>query len=182
MSTPPSSPAPVAPVKARGRARASTVGGEGDAATRLATSRQRLRQELLAIAHPPPQPSLFDDGIGNVPSRLLDRVKSLPMASSLLEGLRAWWRRHPLHRAANAADAASKQLLGPVARRKPGAVLLIAVGSGILLAYGRPWRWLLRPSILFGAITQVGRAALRGPSAKAWRKAFTQGSVNHSTQ
>ena len=76
---------------------------EEDAAARLAASRQRLRQALFAIVHPPPQPPLFADGIGNVRNRLLDRVKSLPMAAALLEGLDSWWQRHPLHRAANAS-------------------------------------------------------------------------------
>jgi hypothetical protein len=176
MSASPSSTAtiPSAEVPLPARTRADGV-GEDDAAAHLAASRQRLRQALFAIAHPPPQPSLFADGISNVGNRLLDRVKSLPMATALLEGLDSWWQRHPLHRAANAADAASKQLLGPLARRKPGTVILIAVGAGILLAYGRPWRWLLRPSALFGAITEIGRCMLRGPSAKAWRKAFKQG-------
>ena len=154
--------------------------GAVDAAGRLAASRQRLRQALNALAHPPPRPSLFAEGIGNVGNRLLDRIKSLPMATALLEGLAAWWRKHPLHRAANAVDTASSELLGPVARRNPGAVLLIAVGSGILLAYARPWRWLLRPAVLFGAIVQIGRYATRGPSAKAWKEAFLQGSVDAS--
>ena len=67
------------------------------------------------------------------------------------------------------------QLLGPVARRKPGVVIPVAVVAGILLAYGRPWRWLLRSPTLVGAITQIGRAAVRGPSAKAWRTEFKQG-------
>ena len=176
MSASPSSAAAMPPIKVPPPARTSADAvGDHDAAARLAASRQRLRQALFAIAHPSPQPSLFADGIGNAGNRLLDRVKSLPMATAILEGLDSWWQRHPLHRAANIADAASKQLLGLVARRKPGAVILIAVGSGILLAYGRPWRWLLHPSALFGAITEIGRRTLRGPSAKAWRKAFKQG-------
>lgn len=176
----PSSPAAVAPVKMPLLMPVSTERtSEVDASTRLPASRLRLRDSLLAIARPPPQPSLFADGIGHVGDRLLDRIKALPMASALLEGLSAWWQRNPLHRA---AGQASTQLLGPVARRRPGAVVLIAVGSGILLAYARPWRWLLRTSNLFGAISQVIRGALRGPSAKAWSKAFTQGSVSRSTQ
>ncbi len=166
-----------APPKAPALARDPTKTND-DAAERLGASRQALRRALLTIAHPLPQPSLFADGIGKVGDRLLDRIKSLPMAPAFLEGLSTWWRRHPLQRAANVADAASRQLLGPVARRKPGAVVLIATGAGILLAYGKPWRWVLRPSKLFGAVTQVARAALRGPSATAWRKAFSQGSVH----
>ena len=152
--------------------------GADDAAARLAASRLRLRQVLNDLAHPTPRPSLFADGIDNVGDRLRDRFKSLPMATAILEGLGAWWQKHPLRRAAYAADSASRQLLGSAARRNPRAVLLIAVGSGILLAYARPWRWLLRPTRLAGAIVQIGRHATRGPSAKAWRKAFTNGAVD----
>jgi hypothetical protein len=155
--------------------------GAVDAAERLAASRQRVRQALNALAHPPPRPSLFAEGIGNVGNRLLDRIKSLPMATALLEGLAAWWRKHPLHRAGNAAAAASSELLGPIARRNPGAVLLIAVGSGILLACARPWRLLFRPATLFSAIAQIGRLSTRGPSAKAWKKSFRKDAVDAST-
>ncbi len=154
--------------------------GDGDAAERLAASRLRIRQALYSHAHPVPSPSLFADGLGNVGHRLLDRVKSLPIAKALLEGLATWWRRHPLHRAATAVDAASSQLIGPLARRKPGAVLLIAVGCGVLLAYARPWRWLVRPTSLLRAMVQVGRFASRGPSALAWRNAVMNGSADAS--
>jgi len=155
--------------------------GARDAAERLAASRLRIRQALHSHAHPVPSPSLFADGLDNVGSRLLDRIKSLPMAKALVEGLTAWWRHHPLHRAANAVDAASSQLIGPLARRKPGAVLLIAVGSGVLLAYARPWRWLVRPTSLLRAMVQVGRLASGGPSARAWRNAVMNGSADAST-
>jgi hypothetical protein len=181
MVAPPPTAA-IAPEKAAAPAGLKTQVSKDDAASCLAASRQRLRQTLLAIAAPPSQPSLLDGGIGNVGNRLLDRIKSLPMASALLEGLSAWWRRHPLHRAANAADAASKKLLGRAARRQPGAVILIAIGSGILLAYGRPWRLLLSPGALLSAIGQVGRYALRGPSAKAWKEAVMQRPVDASAR
>lgn len=161
-------------------ARARDVVAEVHASERLARSRARLRRALLAIAHPPPQPSLFADGIGNVGSRLLDRIKSLPMATAVLEGVEAWWRKHPLRRAANAAEAASQELLGPIARRQPATLIALAVGCGILLAYAKPWRWLLRPTNLLSAVTEVGRSALRSPSAKAWTRGFRQGAASAS--
>jgi hypothetical protein len=149
------------------------------ATERLDASRQRMRHALHSIAHPAPQPSIFADGLGNAGNRLRDRVRSLPIAAPILAGLAAWWRKHPIHHLTRIAHAASEQFLAPAARRKPGAVLVIAVGAGILLAYARPWRLLLRPANLFGAVTQVGKSAL-SPSAKAWKKAFKRGRAEAS--
>jgi hypothetical protein len=142
---------------------------------RLDASRERMRQALHSIAHPALQPSIFAGGLGNVGNNVRSRVRSLPMAAPVLEGLEAWWHKHPVHRAARIADAASAKFLAPAARRKPAAVLAIAVGLGILLAYAKPWRLLLRPAKLFGGITQVLKSALSGPSATAWKQAFKRG-------
>ena len=49
------------------------------AAERLEASRARLRTALMAIAHPPPKPSLLDDlEIGSFGSQILERLKALP--------------------------------------------------------------------------------------------------------
>jgi hypothetical protein len=160
------------------RSSAGQVAEEG-AADRLAESREHLRDALLALGHPRPSASLLSGGIENLGQRLQERLRSLPMATAVLEGVRTWWQRHPLRQAGAAAEAASERLIAPVARRNPGALILIAVGTGVLLAYAKPWRLLLRPAIVFGTVAQIGRSALTSPSAKASLREF-KGSLSSS--
>ena len=90
------------------------------AAERLEASRARLRNALLVIAHPPAKPSLLGElGLGSFSSQILDRLKALPGAAIILDTLDGWWAQHPLHTAGTLAEAASRRLVGPIARKNP---------------------------------------------------------------
>jgi hypothetical protein len=139
------------------------------AAERLEASRARLRTALLEITHPPPRPSLFADlKIGSLGHQLVERVKALPGAALLLESIEHWWAEHPLRAAGSLAEEASRRYVGPIAERNPYAVIVGGAVFGALLVASRPWRWLLRPALLFGLVPQIAASVLKRMPLDAW--------------
>lgn len=63
--------------------------------------------------------------------------------------------------AATTADA----VLEPVAQRHPWRLVLGAAALGGLLAWSRPWRWVVVPALFAGLVPQLLSAALRAPPA-----------------
>ena len=142
---------------------------EPTAAERLEASRARLRTALMAIAHPPPKPSLLDDlGIGSFGSQILEKLKSLPGAALVLESIEHWWAEHPLHAAGALAEEASRRYMGPIARRNPIAVVVGSAVFGALLIASRPWRWLVRPALFIGLVPQIAAHALKRLPLDSW--------------
>ena len=88
----------------------------------------------MAIAHPPPKPSLLGDlGIGSFGSQILERLKALPASALVIESIEHWWAEHPLHAAGALAEEASRRYVGPIARKNPVAVVVGGVVFGALL-------------------------------------------------
>jgi hypothetical protein len=142
---------------------------EPSAAERLEASRARLRTALMAIAHPPPKPSLLDDiGISGFGSQILEKLKSLPGAALVMESIEHWWAEHPLHAAGALAEEASRRYVGPIARRNPVAVVLGSAIFGALLVASKPWRWLLRPALFIGLVPQIASHALKRMPLDSW--------------
>jgi hypothetical protein len=142
---------------------------EPTAAERLEASRARLRAALIEIAHPPPKPSLFADiKIGSLGQQLVERLKALPGAALLLESIEHWWAQHPLHAAGSLAEEASRRYVGPIARENPVAVIVGSAVFGALFVASKPWRWLLRPALLFGLVPQIAAQALKRMPLDAW--------------
>ena len=143
------------------------------AAERLEASRARLRTALMEIAHPPPKPSLLDNlDVGNFGRQILDRLKALPGVSLVVESVEHWWNEHPLRTAGALAEEASRRYVGPIARKNPGAIIVGGVVFGALLIASRPWRWLLRPAILFGLVPQIASHALKRMPLDSWLQMF----------
>lgn len=118
----------------------------------------------MGIAHPPPKPSLLANGLGGLGGQLLDRARSIPGAAAVYEGLLAWWRKHPVRRATRLVATAGSPLAQPLARRNPGALLLLSAGVGallVLLPLRRVLFRLLRPVLLSGLLIEVVKAAIR---------------------
>jgi hypothetical protein len=139
------------------------------AALRLEASRKRLRSALLEIAHPPPKPSFVDDlKLGSFGTQLLDRLKTLPGVAIALDVLEHWWAEHPLHAAGSLAEQAARRYVGPFAKKNPLAIVVGGVVFGALLAYSKPWRWLLRPALLAGLMPQLASQALKRLPLDTW--------------
>ncbi|MEO8523934.1 MAG: hypothetical protein ABI460_04350 [Caldimonas sp.] len=138
---------------------------------RLNASRARLRAALMAIAHPPPRPSLLDDlGLGDFKHAIVERLKSLPGAGLVIETLEHWWSEHPLHTAGIVAGEASRKIVAPIARKNPYALVLGSVVVGAVFALSRPWRWLFRPALLVGLLPQLATQALKRMPIESWLK------------
>ena len=123
----------------------------------------------MAIAHPPPKPSLLGDlGIGSFGSQILERLKALPAAALVIESIEHWWAEHPLHAAGALAEEASRRYVGPIARKNPVAVVVGSVVFGALLVASKPWRWLLRPALFVGLVPQIATHALKRMPLDSW--------------
>lgn len=118
---------------------------------RLALSRERLR---LAISHnatqaPPPLAALISGS-----SSLLDVLKmALPGTGEVMDALAAWWKEASLR---------------PLAERHPVALVAGALVAGALLAWTRPWRWLLRPALLTTLGPALLTSVLASGAVQAW--------------
>lgn len=85
----------------------------------------------------------------------LQDLAALPGAGILIEALRTWWAKHPLHLAGQVGIEAARAVLQPLARNHPLALLLGALLLGGVLARARPWRWILKPAWLTGLGLQL---------------------------
>ncbi|MDQ2734352.1 MAG: hypothetical protein M3Y55_05035, partial [Pseudomonadota bacterium] len=107
------------------------------ATERLAASRLRLRAALMAIAHPPPRPSIFD-GLGGFKTQLLDRIQSLPGAGLIIDSMESWWAQHPLHAAGMVAEEVSRSFFLPGARKNPYSLIFGSVVVGAIFVLSKP--------------------------------------------
>lgn len=130
------------------------------AVARLALSRERLRQGLLA------KPADGNDDY-------LAGLKSLPVTALLFELARAWWHKQPTRVAGTLLADAVKAGVAPLALRHPLALVCGAAALGGLLVWARPWRWgLVKPALLAGLAQQLLAKALNGASLENWLAAL----------
>ncbi len=159
---------------AEGASRAVVAPQLPSAAERLEASRARLRSALVTIAHPPAKPSLLDDlKLGSFGTQILARLKALPGAALALDIVEHWWAEHPLHAAGSLAEQASRRFIGPFAKRNPFAIVAAGVVLGVLLAFSKPWRWLLRPALFAGLLPQLASQTLKRLPLDSWLRVLS---------
>lgn len=111
---------------------------------RLAQSRERLRQAMRDILAAPDEAT--NQYVGG-------------LTRGVIEAASSWWAQHPLRITSMLAADAVKAVVQPMAQRHPLGLVLGAFLMGGLLAWIRPWRWILTagllPQFLSKAMAQV---------------------------
>ena len=127
------------------------------ACERLTRSRERISYWLADEEH--------DGGTrarANGQTDSAERADHAPVSVGgiVSEVISEWWAEHPLHASATLALAASRTVIVPLVRRHPAAVLGGAAVVGAIVVWARPWRWLLRPSVVAGVASQLAVRAI----------------------
>ena len=128
---------------------------------RLLASRERMR---LAMRRPAAG-STHTQGQG---PDWLDALKAHPGAAVLLDLLRGWWSRQPLRVSGMLFADAAKGLIQPLAQRNPLGLMLGALLFGALLAWTRPWRWILKPALFAGLLPQLFNKLVGQVPLQSW--------------
>jgi hypothetical protein len=81
-----------------------------------------------------------------------DALRAEPGTRLLLDTLTAWWVQQPWHQTTALLAASAKQLLRPLAQRKPVALVLAATALGAVLVLLKPWRWISVPALAAGLL------------------------------
>ena len=138
-------------------------------ADRLTLSRERLREAMRdRTARRSSSPSA-----GAATTAWLDSLKAIPGAGVVVDALRSWWAQHPLRVASMVAADATKSVLQPMAQKNPLALVLGALVLGGLLAWSRPWRWLIKPALFAGLLPQLVSKALAHVPSRSWLSVLT---------
>lgn len=124
------------------------------ACERLAQSRQRLQQALLA--EPATLAGATKENFGKPVTDWLNGLKSIPGYSLALEVAKAWWAKHPYRLTAIMVRDVANAAVLPTAQRHPVGLVAGAFVVGGLLAWSRPWRWFPLKAVL-SMTAQSGR-------------------------
>jgi hypothetical protein len=132
---------------------------------RLAMSRERLRQAMRPKrAADSPRAAR---GAGS-PGVWLGSLKAHPIGAILFDAVTHWWSHHPLRLASMVAADATSAVVRPMAQRNPIALVLGALVVGGLMAWSRPWRWLLTPALLAGLVPRIFSKAMAMVPPQSW--------------
>ena len=136
---------------------------------RLTLSRGRLRAAML----PPPGKSRshpLGDRIGEFVTGLVENFKAVPSLAGVIEHIEGWWAQHPFRAAGLVVAEASRKLTTPMAERHPISLVLAAALAGALLAFSRPWRWIVSPALLAGLLPSLVSRTIRELPVDSWAK------------
>ena len=138
------------------------------ASGRLALSRERLRRAMQAETDRASAVAVTNTSAWS----WLHGVMSAPGIGVVIEAVRQWWARHPLHVAGRAASTAAQVIVQPLAQRHPVGLMLGAAVIGGLVVLLRPWRWLFKPALSAGLLPQLFRTAAASVPAGTWTTAL----------
>ena len=132
------------------------LGHDVSAVDRLNASRIRLRRSLSQADDPPHKRlPVTSTWLSRLAQPLMARLRSIPVTDSALNSVHAWWQKQPLRTAAYLALEGANVLAKPIAKRRPAKLLLSAFAGGAALAWAKPWRMFMSPSLLAVAAIQV---------------------------
>jgi hypothetical protein len=149
---------------------AETMIDASSPAERLSLSRARLLNAMQDISASRSEAAKQQAGASNV---WMDSLAAMPGGTVMLEALRIWWEKHPLHIAAGLAAGAAKATLKPMANRYPLRLVFAAFVVGAIFVGSRPWRWIFKPAILMGFLPQIFTKLLTQLPSQSWSGALT---------
>jgi hypothetical protein len=140
------------------------------ACARLAASRHRLQMALLETSkanRPRVAPA------NNTSPAWMDELKAIPGVGIVVQALSTWWAKYPLNAAGTMAFEAANSVTKPLASRHPVALVLAALVFGGLLAWSRPWRWILKPALFAGLMAQLSAKLVAQVPLQSWVSLLT---------
>jgi hypothetical protein len=140
------------------------------AAERLNLSRERLLNAMQDITASRNEAVKQQAGTSNI---WMETLAAMPGGNVLMQALRVWWEKHPLHVASGLAAEAAKATLKPMADRYPLRLVLGAFVVGGLFTWSRPWRWAFKPAILMGFLPQVFSKVFSQLPSQSWSLALS---------
>jgi hypothetical protein len=138
---------------------------------RLALSRERLRHAMRTSAAP--KGGSTHPHAGRFSTAWLASLKDIPGAAVIISAVTSWWAQHPLRLAGMVAADAASAVVRPVAQRNPLGLVLGALVLGGVLAWSRPWRWLLTPALFAGLLPQLFSKAMALVPPSSWMAVLT---------
>ena len=135
-------------------------------AERLALSRECLRQAMRNTSAP--RRGTTEGRATGAGTDWLHSLKSIPGSSVVIEAVSSWWAQHPLRVAGMVAADAANAVVRPVAQRHPLGLVLAALVLGGVLAWSRPWRWILTPALFAGLLPQLVSKAMALVPPRSW--------------
>nr|WP_315187458.1 hypothetical protein [uncultured Albidiferax sp.] len=145
---------------------AGLVLAETTATERLENSRALLRQAMQSRSKShsatEPRPSAPE---------WLTKLKAIPVVTVLAEAVSGWWMQHPLRVASQLAAETARAVVQPLARRNPLGLAVGALALGALVAWTRPWRWVLKPALFAGLSSQLLSRGIANLPLKSWLSA-----------
>jgi hypothetical protein len=126
------------------------------AVARLAESRERMRQWMLHAdgRQEARRRAAAARAEGERPS-WMDRLRGHAVFGPVIDAVTAWWANHPLRPAASVGNSLIRDAVAPLARRHPFSVVAGALVLGGVLAWLKPWRWIVKPALFAGLASQV---------------------------
>nr|WP_315205588.1 hypothetical protein [uncultured Albidiferax sp.] len=138
------------------------------------TATQRLEQSRALLRQAMQGKSKSRPANGEPPSapEWLAKLQAIPVVSVLAEAVGSWWTQHPLRVAGQLATETALAVVQPLARRNPLGLALGALAVGALLAWTRPWRWVLKPALFAGLWSQLLSKGIANLPLKSWLAAM----------
>ena len=134
---------------------------------RLALSRERLRNAML---RPPAQAGKhFAPGATSSGVNVFDLLKlALPGAALMIDAAAQWWAGHSTQSGTQMASQFANEVLRPLAKRHPLALVAGAAAVGALVIWSRPWRWAFKPRLLSTLGPVVLSSVLASGALQGW--------------
>jgi hypothetical protein len=140
------------------------------ATERLAASRQRLQIALAqTVEANRPRPASQD----HAAPAWMDELKAIPGVGIVVQALSAWWAKYPLNTASVMAFDAANAVAKPLATRHPVLLVAGALLLGGMLAWSRPWRWILKPALFAGLMAQLSAKIVAQVPLQSWMSLLT---------